>query len=89
MATSGLRLVEVNRLKIPVASPCSAFIMVGDLDRQPNLCEEVVRQNVEAFIQIILFLESIKKSAITSVFRKLFSFKNILSQKKGGLLVEL
>lgn len=61
------------------------------LDRQPNLCEEVVRQNVEAFIQVILFLESTKKKKVQSPLfsENFFSFKNILSQNKGRLLVEL
>lgn len=30
-------------------------------NRQPNLCGEVVKQNVEAFMQVILFLESVKR----------------------------
>lgn len=79
MATSGLRLAEVDRLKISIASPCSAFIMVGEYpstlshpDRQPNLCEEVVRQNVEAFIQVILLLESIFEKCSHLCFQKTF-----------------
>lgn len=36
-----------------ISSPC--------LNRQPNLCGEVVKQNVEAFMQVILFLESVKR----------------------------
>lgn len=95
MATSGLKPVQESRLEISLASPCGAFIMAGEFqpplprsNRQPNLCEEVVKQNVDAFMQVIFFFESIKKVQSPVFSENFFCSKKILSQNKGRLLVE-
>lgn len=64
--------------------------MVGEYPPPPLTDNQTcVKQNVEAFMQVILFLESTKKVQLPVFSEDFFYSKKILSQNKGMFLVEL